>query len=104
MEINMYLFEECDYVASSLDQEETIEWYKELTGAGDCWEFIDKKTSGFWDEISIEEAKGKVITGDKVFGSLGYFHGSLCIYKSFNDAIKELGEIIEPIIIASTEY
>lgn len=104
MKINMYLFDECDYVASPLDYEETVEWYKKLTGAGDCWEFVDKKTNGFWEEITMEEAKGKVITGDKVFGNLGYFHGVLCVYKSFNDAIKKLGEMKEPEIIASTEY
>ena len=41
-------------------------------------------------EHNKTEAKGKVITGDKVFGNLGYFYGNVCIYKSFEDAIKTL--------------
>ncbi|PKM61653.1 MAG: hypothetical protein CVU99_02520 [Firmicutes bacterium HGW-Firmicutes-4] len=105
-EINVYLFDECDYVASPWALKETQEWHNKLTGAGyECDpEVVNIKTCGMWKETSGELEKGKVVTGDKIFGNLGYFAGTLCVYTSFDDEIKQLGDIDEPEIIASTEY
>ncbi len=106
-QINVYLFEECDYVATPWEIEETLGWYNELTGvsvAKGYAELIDQKSEGMWDEISIEEAMGKVVTGDKIFGNLGYINGQLCVCRSFNDVVKGMEDMSEPEIIASTEY
>ena len=106
-EIKLYLFDECDYVASPWEIEETIEWYNELTGvlvANEYAELIDIEAVGFWEEVTMEEAKGKVLTGEKAFGNLGYFGHSICVYRSFFEIIKNLGDIGEPENIASTKY
>ena len=81
--INIYSFDECDYVASPWGVAETQKWYQELTGAGEEEpELVDQKTKGFWDEVPMEEVKGKVITGNKVFGNYGYVGNTICIYRS----------------------
>jgi len=105
--IDVYLFDDCDYVATPWEIEETVEWYNQLTGVLVCEdyaEFIDIKKVGMWEEISIEDAKGKVLTGDCVFGNLGYFAGELCIYKSFYEVLKNMDALCEPEIIASREF
>lgn len=121
--MKIYRMNDCDWVASNLNKEETAEWYKKEYGLDKDYEgtkaddlqtcnldkdgqFIlfenEEKIKKLDEENIIDTRKSK----NYKFGDLYNADGEWFIYVSFRKAIEhfKLDENSKPMVIASTEY
>jgi hypothetical protein len=109
--IKIYQTSDYDWVASPLNLEDTVEWYRKEFGQ-DTIESIDEveeckaNSIEFWDEVDINTPLTEYIPGEKSrVGAVRLLHGTKWRLTNAKIYVERMTrEITEPFIIASTEY
>lgn len=104
MELKIYKMNDCDWVMSHLNKEETNSWYNDLYADNELEEVKECFLGGFWDEYSKESFNNLIISGEDF--QIKKERGNYYRYLRFCDVVEDYkinGGYHEPFIIATTE-